>query len=192
MSDLLAGQAGVGGASDTSPAATIADIEKVKAEIASAFDERAKGFQRLLAGRDETIKALSEQLDELKTAGLSEDERVQLREQRLAEENEKLRTELELLELSREYGDEYPIFRELIDAPTAKDQLEAIRKMRKASVPAPSPAPAEEPETSLPDMNNPMRGTDGWGFLPDGTPMSDDLADRLLKSVSRVPWRRGQ
>lgn len=198
MTDPLAGQSS---ASATAPAEAT-DIEKIKAEISAAMraelDTRVAGFQRLLAGRDETIGALSQELDELKTAGLSEEEREQLRDDRLATENQELRDQLALAKLAPEYADEMPLFQELLEATDPKAQLEVLRKIRKPGVAAAPAAADAEPATPEIDHNNPPRQTPEGVTLPDGTLMTDDLADRVLGSVriqadvTQEGWRSRQ
>lgn len=171
------------------------DIETIKAqlsaELKAEYDERIKGFQRLLAGRDETQRVLEAQLEEFKTAGLSEEERQNLQEQRLAKENQELRAQLELAQLASEYTDEMPVFQELLSAKTAKEQLELMRRIRTAQAKAPAPAtPAQsqEPELEIPDIdrNNPMRSFGDTIVLPDGRAMNEQLADQILSRAPRL------
>lgn len=170
--DQLAGQTPASGAS--------VDIEKVKAEFSAMMEERVKGLQRLVSGRDETIKALSTELEEFKTAGLSEDERYQLQLERKQKEIEELQSKLELRDLSSRYGDEMPYFERLLSAQNAEEQLEVMRELRaKASGATSTQAPAE-PVVPGVDPNNPARTLDS--SMVDGVAMNDALAEQILGS----------
>ena len=189
LTDPLAPSAGTEVASPE-PDAVSAEIEKIQAGLTATFtaqiNERVGGLQRVIAGKDETIKALGKELDEFKTAGLSDDERVQLRERQLRTENERLQQQLELERLGKDYGTELPIFQELLGAASAKDQLEMIRKLRSV-VPTTPQAPTAPAVLGVPevDPNNPMRTAPSGIVLPDGRVMTDELADQILRSVDR-------
>jgi hypothetical protein len=189
MPDQLATSAGAAAASPE-PGTVSPEIEKIKTELASAFtaqiNERVGGLQRVIAGKDETIKALGKELEEFKTAGLSEDEREQLQSRQLREENERLQSQLELERLGKDYGAELPIFQELLAASSAKDQLEMLRKLRTPAAPV-EQAPAAPAAPAVPDVdpNNPMRSAPTGVVLPDGRLMTDELADQILRSVDR-------
>lgn len=173
MNDDLAGL------SDVSSDEPADDIESRLAALEAKYEDRIKGFQRLLAGRDAEKDALQAKLEEIQSAGMPDDERLALREKKLLEENERLKTQLEFKDLASEYGEEFPIFEKLLNAPSAKDQLEALRELRAAAKAAETP----KPSSSGVDMNNPRRSAP----LPstaDG--MTDDLADRILGSVRRI------
>lgn len=164
------------------------DIESIRADIAASikqeleasFNERVAGFQRLIAERDAELR-------ELKTAGLSEEEREQLARRESEEELEALRRENELLRLSSEFPDEMPIFRQILNAPTAKDQLALLKQIRAAQAASQAPAPPPPADPDIPDVlpTNPMRPFEEGVILPDGTVMTDALADSLLKSAGR-------
>jgi hypothetical protein len=74
MEEQLAVQGGVTSDSASAPAAPSPEIEKVREE----FESRFKGLQRVIAEKDEVLSKAQAELKELKTAGLSEDERAQL------------------------------------------------------------------------------------------------------------------
>lgn len=174
MSDL-AGQMPAPGAS--------IDIEKVKAEFSALMEERVKGLQKLVSGRDETIKALSRELEEFKTAGLSEDERYQLQLERRDQEIKALEAKLELKELSGRYGDEMPYFEKLLAADSAEEQLQVMRDLRALATggsQAQAPAAPVVPDV---DHNNPPRSFDPSStVLADGSVMNDAYADQILGS----------
>lgn len=158
------------------------EIERIKAEN----EERIKGFQRLLAGEQESKKALERQLRELKTAGLSEEERAQLQENETAQRIKELEVQLELAQLGNEFGDEMPLFQELLSAQTARDQLELVRKIRAGTTAAPaSTTPA------IPGVigNNPQRDY-GAALAADGGPMNDQIADEILKRAPKLSQLR--
>lgn len=156
------------------------DIEELMSEL-TAREERIKGFQTALNRKDEERRRLEREVEELKTAGLSDDERAQLRDEKLKAENERLRQENELLKLSSDYGDEMPYFQKLLAASSAQEQLEVMRALR-AGVKPQAPE-AQGDRATVPDVikNNPPRLDDErFTTLPDGTPMSEQLADAIL------------
>lgn len=169
------------------PATPAFDIESVKAEIAAEFEERAKGFQRLLAGRDQSLEALREELEQFKTAGLSEDEREQLALRKKDSRIQELEAKLELNALAGQYGTEMPYFERLLAGESAEEQLKVMREFAQTLAPQPPPAAPAEPEydPSGVDMNRPGRSFEAGTLLPDGSRMTDEIADRLLSSISR-------
>jgi uncharacterized damage-inducible protein DinB len=78
MTQELAGQFAQS-ASASAPAQANNDIESVRRE----FEERFKGLQRVIADKDQALEARNQELFQLKTASLSEDERAQLEVTRL-------------------------------------------------------------------------------------------------------------
>jgi|LakMenE18May11ns_1017448.scaffolds.fasta_scaffold9871688_2 hypothetical protein len=181
MEEQLAVQGGVTSDSASAPAAPSPEIEKVREE----FESRFKGLQRVIAEKDEVLSKAQAELKELKTAGLSEDERAQLHQKDLSEQLDKLSRENELLKLSREYPDEMPVFEKLLQADSTKTQLETIREIRAAIAKAQTPAKQEE--TEVPDVNpiNPPRRDFGGVVMPDGTTLTEDIADRILKTFGK-------
>lgn len=178
--DELAGLPGESGASADAPAASGMDIEARLAALEAGYEERIKGFQRLLANRDQEKSALERELKELKTADLSEDERVQLTLAELQEEKDRLETELELVKLGSKYQDEMPLYQKLLGAQTAEEQLEFLRSLRSSGAAPAGKAPAESSDL---DLNNPRQSAPAGMILPDGTMMTDELAERILKGA---------
>lgn len=190
MPDPLAGQGGTDASADA-PVLTAADIEKIKAEMTASFEERFKGMQRLVAERDDLLAARAAELEELKTAGLSDEEREQLEESKKDREIATLRSQLELQALAGEYGSEMPYFERLLKAPTAEDQLKAMREFAQSFAPkAPVTPAAGEPEIPEVDLNRPGRQPLDGVVLPDGTVMNDAIADQILASAGRGALRR--
>jgi hypothetical protein len=157
------------------------DVAAIEAALTAKMNERFAGFQRVIAEKDQTIGSLSNQLEEFKSAGLSDAEREQLREQKLRAENAALRAQLDLVNLTPEFPDEMPLFRELMTAKSAQDQLAVIRRIRSAAKAAPvvvpeTPAEAEE-ESGTIDPNNPARTASYYG----GGEMTDAVSEAILK-----------
>lgn len=175
-------------ASASEPAAVAPDIEKIRQEAIAAaeaaFNERAKGFQRLIAERDTALRDAQRQLDESRLASLSDDEREVEVQRRNDVEIERLRAENELLKLMPDYPDELPVFQRLLAAPDAKTQLEMLRELRAPKAPANQPAGGSTEPPAV-DPNNPASGSLGGGVY-EGAPMTAELADRLLNSASRL------
>ena len=124
-------------------------------------------------------------------SGMSEDEKSQMQWQQTNEELARLRQENALLSLGAEYPEELPEFRKILDASTPKEQLDLIRALRKQVAAAPSPqAPPAEGEPAIPqvDLNNPPASQNFDPKAPtyNGQPMTEDWADRILRSVQRM------
>lgn len=174
----------------TAPAAVPSspEIEALRAslvaEMSATFDKRVSGFQRAIGEKDTVISTLQSQLEALQSASLSPDERATLAQEKLAAENAQLRAQIELNQLGSEYGDDIlSTYRQLLDAGSAKDQLELLKSIR---TPATSAAPV--PPVVVPDVdpNNPLR-TPGAGLrLDDGSLLTDARADQILGSIGRM------
>jgi hypothetical protein len=157
------------------------EIENIRTE----FEARFKGLQRVIAEKDEALQRYTTELSELKTAGLSEEEREQLKQTELKQRLDQLARENELLKLSKDYPEELPLFQKLVGAQDVKSQLDVIRELKAAiaQVQAPAAAPKEQ-DLEVSDVNpiNPARREAPGVRLSDGRLMSDDIADRILKS----------
>jgi DNA repair exonuclease SbcCD ATPase subunit len=180
-----------GASAETPPVAPVDDIEKrleqVKQELSQQFEERAKGFQRALNEKETALQKAQREAEELRMAGLSEDEKAEAEWQKLQSENARLQTEVQLLQLQSEYPEEMPEFRKILEASSPKEQLELIRALRRAQQAAPPPPanPAEgEPEVPPVDLNNPAThptfGNDET-VRYNGQPVTEEWADRVLK-----------
>jgi hypothetical protein len=174
MTKELAGQVAQG-ASAEAPAQVNTDIESVRRD----FEERFKGLQRVIAEKDQALEARNQELFQLKTASLSPDERAQLEVTRIKEENDRLAKELELVKLGQAYGEELPIFQQLLNAESAEDQLKVLRALRGVQAGNSQPT-APGPDVDVPDINqtNPMRSDVGGN----ANGMSGDIAERILSS----------
>ena len=73
-------------------------------------------------------------------------------------------------------------YRQLLDAGSAKDQLELFKAL---STPTAAKPPADDAPVDVPDvdLNNPMRQPEAGVRLEDGTILTDAIADRILGSV---------
>lgn len=185
MTDDFAGQGQEEGTSVDTPANPAVDIEARLAALEAATEERVKGFQRLLAGRDQELEQLRRQNRELKTSGLSEDEREQLRYREIEEERDRLARELELIQLKDKYGDLLDPYQKLLAAESAEEQLALLASLRAPAAKPVAPTPQAQPESSDVDRNNPPYQMPEGVTLPDGTTMTDDLADRILGLIKR-------
>jgi len=171
------------------PADEAAGIETPKSEA----DERIKGFQRLVAERDRKLADLEARfaqreaaLEDQRLAGMTDEERGTVTEQKRQTELQRLRAENELLKLGIDYATEMPLYRKLLNAPTAKDQLDIIRELSAATSANPAlPVPKKAADVPAVDRTNPMRQPSEGIVLSDGTQMTDDIADRILKSIRR-------
>ena len=174
-----------------------ADLDKFKDELLgtlkSDFDTRFSGFQQIIAKRDQRIDQLESTLSELKTADLSDDERVQLEKDALAQERAAIAAERELLALQKDYPDEVEFYKTVLDQPSAKDQIALLHTWRKPAenqVPEPTPDEgATSSDQSAVDPNNPAaETTDGLDYQAQFE-RDPGLADRLLKGANRLSGR---
>lgn len=192
MPEQIAGQPESDASAQAPAAITQADIDKLIAARDAQFEDRIKGFQRLVADKETRAQALEHELSQLKTAGLSPEEREQLEIEQVRAENAKLQAQLDLKNLASQYADEVPYFERLLAAPSAEEQLQIMRDYRTtlaAAALTQSPqAPAAPVEPTVPevDLNRPLRRETYSGqVLADGTVMTEELADRLLAGVAR-------
>lgn len=156
------------------------DIETLKAE----YEERIKGFQRLVSEKERAAMEAQRAAEEARLAALPEDERAEILDKKVQQELSALRTENELLRLRSDYGDVMDAYDRILKAPTAKDQLELLRGLMAQAQPASAPtAPSQQASEPAPvDMNNPMRPPVEGVTLSDGTVMDHEIADRILNS----------
>lgn len=171
----------------TPPAPPDADIE---ARLTQKFEDRIKGFQRLVDEKDRALKDAQSKLTDLQMSGMSEDEKAEAEWNSLQAQVDKLQAENALLSLSSEYPEEMPVFKNLLNATSPKEQLEAIRALR-AAAKAAAPAEPENPEGGEPDIpdvdpNNPLARQSSGGPTFNGQVMDDNWADRILQSVKRM------
>jgi hypothetical protein len=182
--------------SDQPQAVGQADLDKFKEELLgmlkSDFDTRFAGFQQIIAKRDERIGNLESVLQELKTVDMSDDERVQLERDALAQERAAIAAERELMELQSEFPEEIKLYKSVVDKASAKDQIVLLREWRNSltanQTPEPTPGEGEEttPNQSAIDPNNPAAPTsDGMEPLAQFE-RDPSLADRILQGARRL------
>jgi hypothetical protein len=172
------------------PVSSDPDIE---ARLTAKFDERFKGLQRVIAEKDEALKTRERELQEVRMSGMSQDEKDALEWETLQKENAELRQKAQLLELQSDYPDEMSYFKRILEGKSPKEQLDVLREMRKQQAQASvSQDPTAELETDVPDVDHnnppavrePVSSSSGDGF--NGVPWTDELADRVLRSVKRM------
>lgn len=184
MTDELAGlTVDAGAPAATPPAPSEADIE---ARLNAKFDERVKGFQKLLDEQQRARQQAEQQLAELQASGMSEDEKAELQWNSLQEKVSQLQTENALLSLQSKYPEEMPIFKSLLDGTSPEEQLQVIRALRVANKAAAEAESDDEPDVPNVDPNNPLPVSQPSGPVFNGKQMDEDWADRLLASVKRM------
>jgi len=168
-------------ASASAPAPQSPDFEKIKAEILAAataeMDARVGGFQTV-------INRLTEENRQLKTAGLSEDEREQLAQDEKDQRIVELERQVALNEVVQKYPDVAEVYQKLLNAKSEEEQAKILLEMVKPAAPA---EPDAEPPSDV-DKNNPAQTTgEIIGRLPDGTPLTGDTAWEYLKRLGPTP-----
>jgi Skp family chaperone for outer membrane proteins len=202
MTDALAGLAtGTDAPADTPPATPAVDIEvkiaEVRQQLSSEFEDRIKGFQRLVSDKEKEAKRLQDELKEARMSGMTQDEKEALEWEQMQQENAQLKARMALLELQRDYPDEVPLFEQMLAASSPKDQLEMLRKLRSAQANPAAPAtppttPADGGVAPPVDPNNPRSAlpvaTPGSPSV-NGVPMTDELASQIFQQWGNNPAR---
>jgi hypothetical protein len=186
VDDLAGLTAATEAPAETPPAESPVDIEARLAEVQRQFDERMKGFQRLIAEKDRAIETARQEAREAKLAGMSQAEIEEMEREEEESENDRLKAEIAILRLQQDYPDEVPLFRQILDAPSPEEQLKLIRQLRAAASSAQTPAPEPEPEIPPVDLNNPRATHSVSGSTFNGQPINEAWADRVLGSVQRM------
>lgn len=188
MADQIDQSAEGTGTSEESPVGNSvgADLEtKLMAALRGELDTRFSGFQSLI---DKKVTPLASELAELKTAGMSPEEREQLEEDAARQRMDAVLRENELLKLRQTSPDEVDFLMALEKAESFEDQLELVRERFGAKAAQKVEAAVEAAENSptpAVDQNNPPRDAkQGIGAALDGGEMNDDIADALLSAAS--------
>lgn len=173
-----------------------ADIEAIVAALKGDLDKRFSGIVSLV---DQKVSPLASQLAELKTAGMSPEEREQLEEDALKARNAELERKLALMELRKESPDEVDFLVALESAGSFEDQLALVKQHLGPKAAAQVEAAVEaagDPATPAIDPTNPARGSQqGISAALDSGQMNEQIADSLLeasRSRSLASFRRPQ
>lgn len=172
-----------------------ADLDKWRDSIVTtlnkSFDDRFKGFQGIISKRDEKIEELATMLTELKTADLSDDERVQLEKDALKQERSALAAERELMAMQADFPDEIDLYRKVLDAGSSKDQIALLRGWRESFTGNQEPEPAVDGQDnplnlSAVDPNNPPAPSDDGMDYESQFERDPSLVDKLLRSAKTL------
>ena len=154
------------------PAATPApaDVESIVsnrlAEFSTKFEEeRLKPLQRLISERDAEIQRL-------KTATMSEDEREQLRIEKEEQDRQSFETERWLFNKAKENAAAAELLERWLSTDDPDELYKFAVEIAARQAPAtPTPAATPEPSEQVPDIdpNNPARS-----HVPQGTPVTAD------------------
>lgn len=185
MPDAIATRGAGEGVTPDDGAPASPEIETLRAEM----ERRIAGLQTAINRANAQRDAAESQLDELKTSGLSEDEKAQRALQKAQQRAAELEAKLALVQLGSKYGDVMPVYEQLIAADNAEDQLKFLQNLVKG-VPAGSEPPAAPAASSGIDRNNPPTKQGDFITLPNGQVMDDAYAERILKSVPKMASTR--
>lgn len=170
------------------PVAAPAVTPAISPDIEALLNERIAGVQRTFQTQLNERDAI---INQLKTATLSEDERAQLEQDDRDSELESLRTQIWLSEKAKEHPKAAEVYQKLLSVEDPEAALLLLGQYLASQTPAPVAPP--EPETLVPDVdpNNPSRNptTDQSFVMPDGTVLTDEIADSILKGMDRWPTR---
>lgn len=179
------------GTSEQSPSTSSADLEAVVARaLASALDPRMQGIQSVM---DRKLSKLERDFNELKTAGLSPEEREQFNQETVNQELEAARERIAMLEARKEHPEAVDFFMEAMSKESFDAQIAFIEsRLGKKAAQAVVDAVADEAEaegTPIPvvDPNNPSRKSvlGPAAAIAAGGEMDDQKADAILASVGK-------
>lgn len=169
----------------STPATPAFDFEAFKAGVESKMNERISGLQSVY---DRKLADAYAEIEQLKTATLSEDEREQLAEQEANSYIEQLERQVWLsTEAAKKYGKAAPHIQKLFES---DGDVEAFAAYLESAL---NPAPEPEPEVEVSDVdpNNAPRsavvnadsfvGTDGQVYTP-------ELRKQILDSFGDQPF----
>lgn len=194
MAEELDQSAEDAGASAETPASSNAvDLDAVMAALGKKIDERFSGFQSLI---DKKVSPLASQLEELKTAGMSPEEREQLEEEAAKSRVSALERENQLLKLRTSEPDAVDFLMALESAESFEDQLALVKSKFGAGAAAQVEAAVEAAEgetTPAVDPNNPARPSQQGIVAGLSGEMNEQIADALMegaKGRSLASFRR--
>lgn len=160
----------------------------MKQELETSFNERVKGFQQLISAKDEEIK-------QLKTASMSEEEREQLLVEETSAYYEGIEAENWILRKAQENAAAAELFDRILNAEPDEQFRILSEALSRSATTTPTP---EEPDESeqVPDidLHNPA-GTSaavpqGTPTLPDGTPLTPEFRKNFLQNLQFWPTGR--
>lgn len=177
-----------GSASAEAPAAQAqaVDLDSIMAAFSGELDKRFGGITSLI---DKKVSPLAQELAELKTAGMSPEEREQLEERAAQQRYEDLERENELLKLRASKPDAVDFLMDLDKAETFEDQLELIEKRfgKRAAdqVEAAVEAASDEATPAVDPNNAPRDPRPGIQAAMEGGQMNDAMAEEILKAAGK-------
>ena len=190
-------QSGDGSITGNEPAANAGgvgslDLDKFKNDIlgavTSSFDERFKGFQKIMAKRDSQIDELARKIEEANRSDMTDEQRTALEDQEKDAQIARLQMQLELRELEREFPSVAPVFDRILKAETPREQLEILNEAfaPRQEQPEQTPEPTAQGGNSSVDPNAPAdTGIDGLA-AEQAFEKDPGLADRILRGVGRL------
>jgi|WetSurMetagenome_2_1015567.scaffolds.fasta_scaffold476350_2 hypothetical protein len=162
---------------------SVPDIEKVRTQ----YEERIKGFQRLVSEREQELVRLREQEERARISALPDDERTAYERSRAEEELSRLRTENEVLRMGSKYQSVYDKYEALMRAKTVEEQFQLLDGWLKPPAPSADADETEAHEKPAPvDKNNPVKQK---ATMVGDYQMDETIAKRLLSSIQN--WPRG-
>lgn len=180
------------GASSEEPASNggPVDLDSLMAALDERLNKRFSGIQSLI---DTKVSPLAEQLAELKTAGMSPEEREQLEEQAEQQRIAALERENQFLKARQSNPDAVDFLMALDKADSFDDQLKLIAERfgAKAADQVEAAVEATEGEEATPavDSNNPARSSSAGisAALATGQVSNEAEADELLRLAGNTP-----
>lgn len=181
---------------DSAPAATAVaeppatpapvDVESiVTARLAEWEEKRIKPLQTLLNEKNDEIKRL-------KTASMSEEDRVQLEIEEHERERQQFETERWLFQKAKENAKAAELIEQFLALEDPDEQFALVAQALSVAAPA-TPAPVQPEESEqVPDIdpNNPAPAPSDYGTLPDGTPINRKLAEDFFAKLGSWPTGR--
>lgn len=158
-------------------------LAKAQEEWEAKVNERITGFQRLVSERDEQIK-------QLKTASMSEEDRAQLEIEEQERERAAFETERWLFNKAKENSTAAEMFQKVLNTEDPEEQWAIFVDIAsRLASPAPAPAPQPEPAEQVSDIdrNNPApQIANGTPVLADGTVLDKAFRENYLRNLGSV------
>lgn len=130
-------------------------LSQFRKELQADSDKRIQGFQGLLDRRDAEYRAM---LDELKTAGLEPEQQEQVKANKLQQERDSLKRQVEILSMRKDFPEEVDVLMGLLEGKSLQDQLALLKGFRKTQEATTDSEEEQSEEASTPvDRNNPKR-----------------------------------
>lgn len=152
------------------------DLSALQDALMAEFDKRFSGVQSLL---DRRTSEFQSQLEELRTADLSPEDREEVLARKAQEEVERLKRENELLRLRKDFPEEVDLLSDFMEKSSLQEQLALLSGFRKAKAEEQAQGEPPQGQPTPVDKNNPPRRQE-VSLADMAGEMTNELADSIL------------